>query len=323
MSDPTQNRVGGTRGPDGRTLTDLYNQLVTMNAGLVAQAETLNAMNLRLQTIQAVSISFLEIVGGATAPIPGGFNSWKATADRLGSILGILEGEAAARSTARFAIGAIEATLGSLGEEPAGRTHKELLAEIAAEAKRQADCCEENGGNNGGGGFPDQTNPKPVDLCNDIATIPRVAGFQDGGTTTFLGGDVQVIIPRPTTIPDGSLEIVINQGSLNLAGYRHFGPGHDILLIEWDFTESTSIPVALTFASAFAGQGLFENNWYLGVDASAGDLTRGCFSVTLESCFLGAEEVEEYYFAFAFPEGTNATAITSNCWVSQQTIGCV
>ncbi len=142
MADP--NRIGGARGADGRTLTDVYDQLgavnanitllyerlgnnfhfITESAGLFQQEvlgrrqsyDDIQAMRSSLASIQAVGLVILEAIGGDSNGIPGGNNQFKSMADSLYVLRAFALDEQTPRTASFTSIGVIKMLLQRLND---------------------------------------------------------------------------------------------------------------------------------------------------------------------------------------------------------------
>jgi hypothetical protein len=284
MSDPNANRIGGARGPDGRTLTDVYNMLGSVNDNLTLLRGLVSTTNDNLVDIKN-EISGLEN------------QNYSAVLTRIAD------------------------TLRQEGELPEDTSIFRLLASMDVNIGRSADCCEENsggtGGGNGGGGQKDE----PTDLCIEEAAGARNSGWIWPGDAVISDTTYRVFVPMFASLPTGPAEIITGQGSLNSAGFQLSGAGRFDLIIQWDFTDDAEKPEYFTFGSALFGSGLFENAWYGETEPTAGNMTRGCYSTTIDGCAFGSNDVEQYYIAFAFPD--SLTAVSSvNVWAQQVALSC-
>jgi hypothetical protein len=268
---PFPNTPGGIRGPDARTLTDLYNQAATANAALAAIAASLSAM--ALDTVQIRDD--LRRLAGDPAATPANWTglppNWIQTigppiataidtmrpnlariytntlqtnqslifagmpitaGGRVSQAVDMVISEAPNRSTARFAIEALAAAVGSLGSDPASETVKTLLADILAETTRGADCCEENGGGGDDPGGP-LNSPPPAAFCEDNISADRVR--------------VATLIP----IDSGAVGGAVGQTRIGL----DFGsPADGILTYDATASAEANLPVYLvTYGSTLEG----------------------------------------------------------------------
>lgn len=145
---PWPSTPGGLRGPDGRTLTDLYDQLASTNSHLstLASAIALMASDL-LATRQAV-----ELLAGSPLAAPAGWQGLPSGLAGLADQLDLLRDQAAGirSDTAQLpamagALEQLELVLGSVAHPPTGSTIKDLLRSIDAGTQDLIECCEGSG----------------------------------------------------------------------------------------------------------------------------------------------------------------------------------
>lgn len=333
---PPFNRIGGARGPNGTTLDDVKaavdygnGQLFTINAWLEGVFNRMTEMNGHLEKLAGTGAVpngwtglpdyLFRFLGGAA---PGDSVTTIrdllrfTIAQQLTSINYIIGNPAAVtdeyqlavaieqyiseqqtRAVDSFNIGAMEASLGSLGEAPANQTIKALLEAIRVEQVRAADCCEENGESN-----PGTVNPAPTFGCG-----PRIRniGWKAKGITINNQTTYRIWSPvwLPTSFASNSFQGYPNSdGHHQVFGTSLINKRADVC-ISWNF-EGTDVPfvfgrdIVSTQAVALASE------YINGPGLSGGaNLANGGLVTETDTC-SGSPTSRWIAFNFAFVEGT-------------------
>jgi hypothetical protein len=275
---PWPDTPGGIRGPDNRNLTDLHNLIAISNVALAAMALQIDGMSANIaqlaadvrrlvgdgSTMPAVWQGLPSYLHGNIAAsdasdadtirtsLNSSFNQLAFLNTRLdqaglpitaggraSQAVDMILAEAPNRATARFAIEAVAAALGSLGSAPADLTVKQLLEQVRLEAVRMADCCEEGGSGEPGDGLND---PPASFGC---APQSRVILWQDTGVTQSLpagGGTIRLWKPlfSSATIDLAASLSYVDSGGGRVIGVNSAGKRAQVC-ISWDFTGGNSM----------------------------------------------------------------------------------
>lgn len=364
---PNPLRLGGARGPNGRTFDDLYNQLAALNAGLIGPNSILTLMrqslyeinqthyaiystitsigataNEHLRVIRELAAYHVQLTEQLTALTTTGVahlanlkrlndyivgtgavqaNRGEDIYDELLIIHGFLNQirgysslQANFLEDMKPALDRLSDVTGNLATPPAAVTIKSLLVQLLA-------CCEDAAAPGGGGVLP------PADVCtvDGVAQAVQWDSFFDRGIQILNFQERQIFAGQftlaPTSIQGVPIQVATEGGAWQI--YRILGAHQLTLVFSWDFTGLAAQPVGFSLISAANGPvdvskfGDFE-------PVGLGDMTKGCTTYELTNCAYVTEDIWRFYFSFAFPLGTIASAIPARVWFSLvNDVGCL
>lgn len=350
---PNPLRLGGARGPNGRTLDDLYTRLGDVVTGLA----TLNTITNQLVSVNQNLLETRDGVGSLTQllrgfEVPYGTDPssypmvLKSVRDLVKRLNDYIVGTGAVQndrgenfygelliihgflnqirgyssSQVNFledmkpALDRLSDVTGNLATPPAAVTIKSLLVQLLA-------CCEDAAAPGGGGVLP------PANVCtvDGVAQAVQWDSFFDRGIQILNFQERQIFAGQftlaPTSIQGVPIQVATEGGAWQI--YRILGAHQLTLVFSWDFTGLAAQPVGFSLISAANGAvdvskfGDFE-------PVGLGNMTKGCTTYELTNCAYVAGDIWRFYFSFAFPLGTIASAIPARVWLSLvNDVGCL
>lgn len=262
-------------------------------------AETESSLLQRVNTgVGSIIVLRQYVVGGGNPPALGRGENFYTVLQSLDTRLNAANGLLNEQSS----------VLGFIGDEPAQRSIKSLIAEGTAASVRAADCCE-------GGGEDPPPDPEPVNQPPVNFGCPggqRVTSFEAKGTTTVNGETRWLWQARFDTPPAGIAQFVLPAGTGTSYGLAAQATKYD-LCIAWNFQGNTVVVDAFGRNRSNSASTAAQDNFANGPTAGGSSFIVGGLTDELSRC--DDPDPDNDHCGYIFRTTTNAPPAL-NVWLS-------